>query len=54
MKNWKRRFFVLTEISLGYYKTIEVSIYLRMGGWGGVGGGRCLQSMLFIMASIDK
>lgn len=23
MKNWKRRFFVLTEISLGYYKTIE-------------------------------
>lgn len=23
MKNWKRRFFVLTEVSLGYYKTIE-------------------------------
>lgn len=23
MKNWKRRFFVLTEISMGYYKSIE-------------------------------
>lgn len=23
MKNWKRRFFVLTEVSLGYYKSIE-------------------------------
>ena len=25
MRNWKRRFFVLTEASLGYYKSIEVS-----------------------------
>ena len=27
MKNWKRRFFVLTEASLAYYKTFEVSWY---------------------------
>jgi len=27
MKNWKKRFFVLTEASLGYYKSIEVSGY---------------------------
>ena len=25
MKNWKRRFFVLTELSFSYYKTLEVS-----------------------------
>lgn len=35
MKNWKRRFFVLTEISLGYYKTIEVGIVWKLRiGWG--------------------
>ena len=26
MKNWKKRFFVLSEASLGYYKTVEVSV----------------------------
>ena len=25
MKSWKKRFFVLSEASLGYYKTIEAS-----------------------------
>lgn len=30
MKNWKRRFFVLTEASLAYYKTFEVSWYTCM------------------------
>ena len=29
MKNWKRRFFVLTEVSLGYYKTIEEADPIR-------------------------
>lgn len=29
MKNWKRRFFVLTEVSLGYYKTIEEAEPIR-------------------------
>jgi len=30
MKNWKRRFFVLTELSLGYYKTLDVSADVTM------------------------
>ena len=70
MKNWKRRFFVLTEISLGYYKTIEVGVYYYKyieaeeweGGpgriWRGGGeGGReekFMQNMSLIIACSDK